>query len=142
MKVAAGAAVSFSTLRSLPSFRPGIAYCLDALYLAPTPRSPAGRTMRSCRGAAFLSRKGAGLAPLPASRAAQQTAAPRDTGFQPLPQGAAEPSAAELDRLVREWRAATGEDKVVFQGDGDPLAAAAVVAEVPSPQCANLMHRR
>jgi len=29
------------TLRSLPSYRPGIAYVLDTLYLAPSQRSPA-----------------------------------------------------------------------------------------------------
>ena len=63
------APISFATLQSLYSFRPGIAYVLDALYLAPTARSPARRTMRSCRGAAFAT-KDAGLAPLPASRAA------------------------------------------------------------------------
>ena len=48
--------VSLATLQSLYSFRPGIAYVLDALYLAPTARSPARRTMRSCRGAAFATR--------------------------------------------------------------------------------------
>ena len=64
--------VSLATLQSLYSFRPGIAYVLDALYLAPTARSPARRTMRSCRGAAFAT-KDAGLAPLPASRAATTT---------------------------------------------------------------------
>ena len=31
--------VSLATLQSLYSFRPGIAYVLDALYLAPTARS-------------------------------------------------------------------------------------------------------
>ena len=115
-----------ASLRSLRSFRPGIAYVLDALYLAPTARSPAARTMRSCRGSRFA-RKDSGLAPLPASRAAQQTAS--GSGFEPLPDGAREPTAAELDRLVREWVAATGSARVVFQGDGDPLAAADVVVE-------------
>ena len=33
--------VSLATLQSLYSFRPGIAYVLDSLYLAPTARSPA-----------------------------------------------------------------------------------------------------
>ena len=35
------APISLATLQSLYSFRPGIAYVLDALYLAPTARSPA-----------------------------------------------------------------------------------------------------
>mmetsp|Transcript_19853 Transcript_19853/g.39574 ORF Transcript_19853/g.39574 Transcript_19853/m.39574 type:complete len:274 (+) Transcript_19853:483-1304(+) len=129
------APVSFDTLRSLYSFRPGIAYVLDALYLAPTARSPAQRTMRSCRGSAFA-KKDAGLAPLPASRAAQTTPSgtrvtrtARDSGFEPLPEGAAEPSAAELNDLVREWIEKTGAESVVIQGEGDPLAAADVVCE-------------
>ena len=117
---------ALATLRSLRSFRPGIAYVLDNLYLAPTARSPAARTMRSCRGAAFA-RTDAGLAPLPASRAAQQTAS--NSGFVALPDGAPEPTAAELAALVSEWSAATGAERVVFQGNGDPLAAATVVID-------------
>ena len=129
------APISLATLQSLYSFRPGIAYVLDALYLAPTARSPARRTMRSCRGAAFAS-KDAGLAPLPASRAATTTPSgtrvtrtARDSGFEPLPQGAAEPSGRELNDLVRDWVDKTGSTRVVIQGEGDPLAAQDVVVE-------------
>ncbi len=127
--------ISLATLQSLYSFRPGIAYVLDALYLAPTARSPAQRTMRSCRGAAFAT-KDAGLAPLPASRAATTTPSgtrvtrmAKDSGFEPLPQGAAEPSGAELNDLVRDWVDKTGAQSVVIQGEGDPLAAQDVVCE-------------
>ena len=149
--------VSLATLQSLYSFRPGIAYVLDALYLAPTARSPARRTMRSCRGAAFAT-KDAGLAPLPASRAATTTPSgtrvtrtARDSGFEPLPDGAEEPSrsasvnlrddvrsrrrrhprrsATELSDLVRDWVDKTGAQSVVIQGEGDPLAAEDVVCE-------------
>lgn len=124
-------------LRSLPSFRPGIAYVIDkTLYLAPTARSPAANTMRSCRGPGFANRV-SGLAPLPASRASLETVA--DSGFVPLPAGALEPSAEELATLVNELYAAlssgaTGgmgesDGGIVFQGEGDPLEAAAVVLE-------------
>ena len=123
------APVSLDTLQSLSSFRPGIAYVLDSLYLAPTARSPAKNTMRSCRGAEFT-KKDAGLAPLPASRAAKTTAS--DSGFEPLPANAEEPSAAEFNDLVRDWIAATGSGRVVIQGEGDPLAAADVVVETLS----------
>lgn len=123
------APVSLATLQSLSSFRPGIAYVLDSLYLVPTARSPAKNTMRSCRGAEFT-KKDAGLAPLPASRAAKTTTS--DSGFEPLAEGAAEPSAAEFNDLVRDWIAATGAEHVVIQGEGDPLAAADVVVETLS----------
>ena len=83
--------------------------------------------MRSCRGEVFT-KKDAGLAPLPASRAAQTTAS--GSGFEPLPEGAAEPSAKEFEALAREWHSATGAQRVVIQGDGDPLAAADVVVDV------------
>lgn len=129
------APISLATLQSLYSFRPGIAYVLDALYLAPTARSPAQRTMRSCRGAAFAT-KDAGLAPLPASRAATTTPSgtrltrtAKDSGFEQLPAGAAEPSGAELNDLVRDWVDKTGAQSVVIQGEGDPLAAEDVVVE-------------
>ena len=131
------------TLRSLKSYRPGIAYILsNTLYLAPTACSPAGRTMRSCRGpffedpqssfttldpARFSSRS---AAPLPASRESQQAATAEDTGFQPLPPGDVEPTAEELASLVEEFFAACGESSSgegVFQGNGDPLEVAAVV---------------
>lgn len=48
-------------LRILPCFRPGIAYYLDRLYLAPTNRSPAKKTMRDCRGPHFVMREGSGF---------------------------------------------------------------------------------
>ena len=60
-------------LRSLACFRPGIAYYLDALYLAPTARLPSVNTMRSCRGPSFAMRA--------------------DSGFETLPADAAEPTA-------------------------------------------------
>ena len=130
------------TLRSLKSYRPGIAYILsNTLYLAPTACSPAARSMRSCRGHLFEDPQAAATlnltrftsrsaAPLPASRASQQAAAVDDTGFQPLGLGEAEPTAEELASLVDDFFSACGESstgEVVFQGNGDPLAAAAVV---------------
>lgn len=123
------AAGSLATLQSLHSFRPGIAYVLDALYLAPTARSPCERTMRSCRGSTFAARQDAGMAPLPASRASKTKVEASGSGFEPLPEGAAEPTSAELDALVREWIAATGSERIVVQGDGDPLAAQDVVVD-------------
>ena len=131
------------TLRSLKSYRPGIAYILsNTLYLAPTACSPAARTMRSCRGPSFEDPQSGfatldptrfssrSAAPLPASRKSQQAATAEDTGFQPLPPGDVEPTAEELASLVEEFFAACGESssgEVVFQGNGDPLEAAAVV---------------
>ena len=110
--------ISLATLQSLYSFRPGIAYVLDALYLAPTARSPAQRTMRSCRGAAFAT-KDAGLAPLPASRAATTTPSgtrvtrtARDSGFEPLPQGAAEPSRSASVNLRDDVRSRRRRDGI------------------------------
>lgn len=117
---------ALKTLRSLGSFRPGIAYVLDTLYLAPTSRSPAARTMRSCRGSDFAA-PSSGLAPLPASRSSRSMAT--ETGFVPLPEGAPEPTGKELAALVNEFCAATGAETVVFQGNGDPLAAVDVVLE-------------
>ena len=65
--------VSLATLQSLYSFRPGIAYVLDALYLAPA-GAVAGATDDAGRAAAPPSRRRTqGLAPLPASRAATTT---------------------------------------------------------------------
>ena len=88
--------------------------------------------MRSCRGPGF-----ADPLALPASRTSKAHAA--ETGFQPLPRGALEPSAQELASLVNEFYAAGGggdlgsmgetDAGVVFQGDGDPLEAAAIVLE-------------
>jgi hypothetical protein len=51
------------------------------------------------------------------------------TGFVPIPEDAQEPTGAELAALVNEYCAATGAKTVVFQGDGDPLAAAEVVLD-------------
>mmetsp|Transcript_14551 Transcript_14551/g.31627 ORF Transcript_14551/g.31627 Transcript_14551/m.31627 type:complete len:258 (-) Transcript_14551:408-1181(-) len=125
------------TLRSLPSFRPGIAYVLDTLYLSPTVRSPAANTMRSCRGPSFASRE-SGIAPLPTSRTSQNTSIAADSGFEPLPVGAEDPTAEELAALVDEFYASRTESLgsmgendggVVFQGQGDPLAAVDVVIE-------------
>jgi hypothetical protein len=124
-------------LRSLTSFRPGIAYVLgDSLYLAPTSRSPAANTMRSCRGPNFASTN-SGLA------------TSEESGFSALPTDAPEPSAHELATLVDDFYAslASTDDSntnsntnplgsmgemdggVVFQGNGDPLAATSVVIE-------------
>ena len=125
-------------LQALPSFRPGIAYLLDTLYLAPTARSPAAYTMRSSRGPSF-DRPDAGLAPLPASRTSRALAT--DSGFTLLPDGTPEPSAEELAALVDEYYAAVTVDGdelgsmgemdsgVVIQGEGDPLEAITVVLE-------------
>ena len=131
-------------LRALRAYRPGIAYVLsNALYLQPTATSPASRTMRSVRGhffddptdgtyatldpTRFSSRS---VAPLPSSRESRQASSAEATGFQPLPDGQAEPTAAELAALVVEFFA--GDDangKVVFQGNGDPLEAADTVMD-------------
>jgi hypothetical protein len=121
------------TLRSLPSYRPGIAYVLDTLYLAPTARSRAANTMRSCRGPGFADDPLA----LPISRYSLQLAV--DSGFEPPPGGTPEPSPGELARLVDEFYAANGagdlgsmgelDGGVVFQGMGDPLMATEVVLE-------------
>lgn len=138
--------VLLDTLRSLTAYRPGIAYILsNALYLAPTACSPAARTMRSCRGPSFADPQDGSyaqldptrfssrsVAPLPASRASQQTSSTEATGFQPLPDGEAEPTAAELAALVIEFFSAAGDDangNVIFQGNGDPLEAADVVID-------------
>lgn len=140
------------TLRSLPSFRPGIAYVLDkSLYLAPTVRSPAANTMRSCRVPSLCSIRideqhesnRISIAPpsLPASRTSQNIVSAADTGFEPLPDGAEDPTAEELASLVNEFyatRTAIGESLgamgendggVVFQGEGDPMAAPDVVVD-------------
>lgn len=123
------------TLRSLPSYRPGIAYVLDTLYLAPTARSRAANTMRSCRGPVFADDPPA----LPKSREDSRHLAV-DSGFEPPPEGTPEPSADELARLVDEFYAAGGagddlgsmgelDGGVVFQGMGDPLMATGVVLD-------------
>ena len=101
-------------LRACPSFRPGIAYVLgEALYLAPSTRSAAGRTMRSCRGGRFASARFPGAsqpdahaAPLPVSTSSTETATAAATGFVPLPAGASEPTGKELADLVNEFIAA------------------------------------
>lgn len=134
-------------LRSLPSFRPGIAYVIDkSLYLAPSGRSPAANTMRSCRGPIFSSQvanESDGInasPPLPESRTSQNVVTAIDTGFEPLPDGAEDPTANELASLVDEYYAARtpieslgsmGENDggVVFQGEGDPMTAAEVVVD-------------
>ena len=138
------ATMLLETLRSLGSYRPGIAYIIsNTLYLAPSACSPAARTMRSCRGATFEDPQDGSfatldpsrfssrsIAPLPASRVSQQTETADNTGFQPLAPGDAEPTAAELASLVDEFFSATGANgEVVFQGNGDPLEAAAVVID-------------
>jgi hypothetical protein len=119
-------------LRSTPSFRPGIAYVLDTLYLAPTARSRAMNSMRLCRGPGL-----ADPLALPTSRDSRQPAA--ESGFEPPPEGTPEPSAEELARLVDEFYAVGGaghlgsmgelDGGVVFQGMGDPMMAAGVVLE-------------
>lgn len=88
--------------------------------------------MRSCRGPGF-----ANPVALPESRAAKTLAV--DSGFEPLPSGAPEPSAQELSALVDEFYSAGGggdlgsmgesDAGVIFQGDGDPLEAAPTVLE-------------
>ncbi|GMH79355.1 hypothetical protein TrST_g7864 [Triparma strigata] len=122
------ASVSLSTLHSLPSFRPGIAYVLDALYLAPTSRSPCANTMRSCRGSTFA-RTAEGLAPLPKSRVTKTKVEASGSGFVPLPKGSPEPTSFELNQLLRDWIAATNSSRIIFQGEGDPLAAQGVVVD-------------
>ena len=131
------------TLRSLRAYRPGIAYILsNTLYLSPTARSPAGRTMRSLRGPIFedpadgsfatLDPTRFSSAPLPKSRESQQASTAEHTGFQPLGEGEAEPTASELASLVEEFFSAVGDGAtrdVIFQGNGDPLEAADVVVD-------------
>ena len=108
------------TLRSLRAYRPGIAYILsNTLYLSPTARSPAGRTMRSLRGPIFedpadgsfatLDPTRFSSAPLPKSRESQQASTAEHTGFQPLGEGEAEPTASELASLVEEFFSAVGD---------------------------------
>ena len=133
-------------LRSLPSFRPGIAYVNQGtLYLAPTTRSPVRKTLRSCRGPGFAAIDTTVLVP------AARTSPPigtveEESGLAPLPLDAPEPTAEEFGRLVEEFYAARtdtttttsssslgsmGEQDggVVFHGDGDPLGAIDVVLE-------------
>ena len=123
------------TLRSLPSYRPGIAYVIDTLYLAPSVRSHAANSMRSCRGPGFVDP----LA-LPKSRddnSSEKLLASSESGFEALPPGAPAPTAEELACLVDEFYAAKsagdlgsmGENDsgVVFQGDGDPLLTTDIV---------------
>ena len=133
-------------LRSLPSFRPGIAYVNQGtLYLAPTTRSPVRKTLRSCRGPGFAAIDTTVLVP------AARTSPPigtveEESGLAPLPLDAPEPTAEEFGRLVEEFYAARtdtttttsssslgsmGEQDggVVFHGDGDPLWAIDVVLE-------------
>lgn len=66
------------------------------------------------------------------SRDSQQASTAEQTGFQPLGEGEAEPSASELATLVEEFFSAVGDGAshdVVFQGNGDPLEAAQVVVD-------------
>ena len=144
-------------LRSLPTYRPGIAYILsETLYLAPTACSPAARTMRSCRGPSFADPQDGGfaqldptrfasrsVAPLPASRESKSQQTADQTGFQPLAPGEAEPTAAELAALVDDFCTAAGarsNGSVVFQGNGDPLEAASVVVDTVRLVAARTQH--
>mmetsp|Transcript_48532 Transcript_48532/g.49327 ORF Transcript_48532/g.49327 Transcript_48532/m.49327 type:complete len:284 (+) Transcript_48532:42-893(+) len=143
-------------LRSLPSYRPGIAYVLDrVLYLSPTVHSPAANTMRSCCGPRFASRE-SGLIPM----SSDTITTAESSGFEPLlpvkendennddAQDDNDPTAEELATLVDDFYAALaaaetekkkeehsfgsmGEKSggVVFQGNGDPLAAVGVVVD-------------
>jgi len=146
-------------LRSLPSYRPGIAYVLDrVLYLSPTVHSPAANTMRSCCGPRFANRE-SGLIPM----SSDTITTAESSGFEPrLPvkndnddnnnndaQDDNDPTAEELATLVDDFYAALaaadtekknkeehslgsmGEKSggVVFQGNGDPLAAVGVVVD-------------
>ena len=53
-----------------------------------------------------------------------------ETGFVPLPEGSPEPTGEELATLVSDFCDAMGASTtVVFQGNGDPLAAADTVLE-------------
>jgi len=103
-------------LTKLPSYRVGIAYLLDTLYLAPSCRSPAQRTMRDSRGDGFEMRDGSGF---------QKDLDP-------------EPTSQELSNIVNEYYdmvcgslGSMGENDlgVVFQGPGDPLEACDVVLD-------------
>lgn len=108
-------------LKRLHAYRPGIAYVLDTLYLAPTARSPAARTMRDSRGPGFAMRTGSGFLDANAYPSAQ------------------EPTANELASIVDAfYEAGLGGDLgsmgekdrgVVFQGPGDPLEAVDVVLD-------------
>ena len=89
---------------------------LDTLYLAPTPRSPAERTMRDCRGENFAMRENSGFS---------------EEEFS-------EPTSSELSNIVEEYYdevsgslGSMGENDlgVVFQGPGDPLEACDVVID-------------
>lgn len=103
-------------LSSLKSYRQGVAYILDGLYLAPTSRSPALRTMRDLRGSGFVMRRSSGFSD--------------DTLTE-------EATSTELSNIVNEFYkhksdlGSMGEnDKgVVFQGPGDPLMAYDVVLD-------------
>ena len=105
-----------SILKNLKSYRKGIAYVLDTLYLAPTLRSPAERTMRDCRGENFAMRENSGFS---------------EEEFS-------EPTSSELSNIVEEYYdevsgslGSMGENDlgVVFQGPGDPLEACDVVID-------------
>lgn len=110
-------------LHALPAFRPGIAYFLDTLYLAPTHRSSAVNSMRSCRGPSFQMRA--------------------DSGFEEIVDP--EPSAKELASIVDGVYSLSdnlgsmgeGDLGVVFQGQGDPLEAHEVVLETVALVAAN-----
>jgi hypothetical protein len=112
--------------------RPSTFVCVCMCIHVRQALSPAAHSMRSCRGPGF-----ADPLALPKSRASQQLAV--ESGFEPLPIGAPEPSAQELASLVDEFYAARGagdlgsmgesDAGVVFQGEGDPLEATAVVLE-------------
>ena len=112
--------------------RPSTFVCVCMCIHVRQALSPAAHSMRSCRGPGF-----ADPLALPKSRASQQLA--EESGFEPLPKGAPKPSAQELASLVDEFYAARGagdlgsmgesDAGVVFQGEGDPLEATAVVLE-------------
>ena len=135
-------------LRSLPSFRPGIAYVNQGtLYLAPTTRSPVRKTLRSCRGPGFAAIDTTVI--VPAARTSPQIGTVENSEFATLPLEAPELTAEELGRLVEEFYAARSDTTttstssstnslgsmgeqdggVVFQGDGDPLLAIDVVLD-------------
>ena len=134
-------------LRSLPSFRPGIAYVNQGtLYLAPTTRSPVQKTLRSCRGPGFAAIDTTVI--VPAARTSPHIGTvEEESGLATLPLDAPEPTAEEFGRLVEEFYAARtdttatsssssslgsmGEQDggVVFHGDGDPLLAIDVVLD-------------
>ena len=132
------------TLRSLPSFRPGIAYVLDTtLHLAPTVLSPiATNYLRSCRVPHVGQAESTGISSAPTLHLcpSQSSTVDTDLGFEPLRDGSEDPTANELASLVDQFYAARtpieslgsmGENDcgVVFQGEGDPMAAADVVVD-------------